>query len=46
MNKGLEQIVDVVAAKVRVAVGGEHLINVALGRGDEFQDGNIKRAAA
>src|SRR6266436_4501438 len=44
--KSLQKIVDIVAAEVRVAVGGEHLIDIALARGDEFQDGNIKRAAA
>src|SRR6267142_713483 len=46
VNKSLEQIINVVAAEVRVAVGGEHLIDVAGAGGDELEDGNIKRAAA
>ena len=46
VDKGLEQIVDVVAPEVGVAVGREYLIDVALAGGDELQDGNVKRAAA
>src|SRR6267378_3026257 len=44
--KSLQKIVDIVAAEVRVAVGRKYLIDVAVARGNEFQDGNIKRAAA
>src|SRR5882672_2989790 len=46
VDKSLQKIVDIVAAEVRVAVGGEHLIDIAVTGGDELQDGNIKRAAA
>src|SRR5467141_1995055 len=46
VDKSLQKIVDIVAAEVRVAVGGEHLIDVAIAGGDELQDGNIKCAAA
>src|SRR6267142_2917834 len=46
VDKSLQKIVDIVATEVRVAVGGEHLIDVAVVGGDELQDGNIKRAAA
>ena len=31
---------------MRVAVGGEHLVNVAFAGGDQFEDGNVERAAA
>jgi hypothetical protein len=43
---GLQRVVDVVAAQMRVAVGREHLIDVAVGRRNEFQDRNVERAAA
>src|SRR5712691_9299209 len=46
VHKSLEQIVDVVAAEMRVAVRGEHLEDIAFGRGNELQDGNIESAAA
>ena len=46
VDEGLQQVVDVVAAEVRVAVGRENLINVAFGGGNEFQDGDVERAAA
>src|SRR5437764_14437204 len=46
VNKGLQKIVNVVAAKMRVAVRRKHLINVAVARGDELQDGNIEGPAA
>src|SRR6266850_949270 len=46
VDKSLQKIVDIVAAEVRVAVGGEHLIDIAVTGGDELQNGNIKRAAA
>src|ERR1700732_1555199 len=45
VDEGLEQIVDVVAAEVGVAVGGEHLVNVAFAGGDKFQDGDVEGAA-
>ncbi len=46
MNESLEQIVDVVAAEVGVAVGGEDLIDVAFAGGDKFQHGDVEGAAA
>src|SRR6202047_5113069 len=46
VDEGLEQIVDVVATEMGVAVGGEHLVNVAFAGGDKFQDGDVKGAAA
>ena len=46
MDESLQEIIDVVAAEVRVAVGGEHLINVAFAGGDQFEDGNVEGAAA
>ena len=46
VDKGLEQIVNVVAAEMRVAVGRKNLEDVAIGGGDEFEDGNIESAAA
>ena len=45
-HEGLQQIVDVVAAEVRVAVGREDLIDVAFAGGNELENGNIERAAA
>src|SRR6266404_1130730 len=46
VDKSLEKIVDVIAAKVRVTVGGKNLENVAFGGGDELEDGNVEGAAA
>src|SRR5579864_8732540 len=46
VNEGLQQVVDVVAAQVRVAVGRKHLIDVAFAGGDEFEHGNVEGAAA
>src|SRR5262249_28424031 len=37
---------NVVAAQMRIAVGGEHLINVAFAGGDQLENGNVERAAA
>ena len=45
VSKGLQQIVDIIAAEVRVAVGGEDLVDVAFAGGDEFENGNIESAA-
>ena len=42
----LQRIVNIVAAQMRVAIGGKHLINIALGGGDQFQNRNVERAAA
>src|SRR5258708_5063923 len=41
-----QQIVDVVAAEVRVTVGGKNLENVAFGGGNQLEDGNVEGAAA
>src|SRR5258708_34616791 len=46
VHKGLQQIVDVIAAEMRIAVGGENLKDVALPGGDQFQNGNVESAAA
>jgi len=46
VHESLEQIVDVVAAEMRVAVGGKYLEDVAVGRGNELEDGNVESAAA
>src|SRR5260370_2138014 len=46
VDKSLEKIVDVVAAEVRVTVGGKNLKNVAFGGGDELEDGNVKGTAS
>src|ERR1700719_23998 len=46
VHKGLEQIVDIVATEMGVAVGGEHLVNVAFAGGDKFQDGDVEGATA
>src|SRR5580693_1561958 len=46
VHESLEQIVDVVAAKVGVAVRREHLIDIAIASGNKLEDGDIKRAAA
>ena len=46
MHEGLQEIVDVVAAEVRVAVGGEDLVDVAFAGGDQLEDGNVEGAAA
>ena len=39
-------VVDIVAAEVRIAVGGEHLVDVAFGGADELEDRDIEGAAA
>src|SRR5438309_1246492 len=46
VDESLQQIVDVIAAEVRVAVGGKDLEDIAIGRGNQFQNGNVERAAA
>src|SRR6266849_3508442 len=46
VDESLQQIVNVVAAEVRVAVGGKNLEDVAFGGGNQFEDGNVKGAAA
>src|SRR4029077_13949692 len=45
VDESLQEIVDIVAAEMGVAVGREHLVNVAFTGGDQLQDGNIERAA-
>src|ERR1700730_9318434 len=46
LDERLDQIVDIVAAEMSVAVGGEDLIDVAFTGGDKFQDGDVEGAAA
>src|SRR6266478_4263510 len=46
MDESLQKIVNVVAAKMSVAVGGKNLENIAVARGDQFEDGNVEGAAA
>src|SRR5271167_1989226 len=46
VDECLQKVVDVVAAEVRVAIGREDLIDVAFGGGNEFENGNVERAAA
>ncbi len=43
---GLQRVVDVIAAQVRVTVGRKDLVNVAVSRGDQFENRDVKRAAA
>src|SRR5579864_2599061 len=45
VDERLQQIIDVVATEMGVAVGGEDLVDVALAGGDELQHGNIEGAA-
>ena len=42
----LQRVVNIVAAQMRVAVGRKHLINIALGGGNQLENRNVKRAAA
>ena len=46
VDMSLEQIVNVIAAQMGIAVGREDLIDVAVAGGNEFEDRNIERAAA
>src|SRR5882762_10176746 len=46
VDKNLQKIVDIVAAEMRVAVGRENLIDVAVAGGNELENGNIECAAA
>src|SRR5215469_2629007 len=46
VNQRLEKIVNIVAAEVGISIGGENLIDVTFFSRDEFEDGNIERAAA
>src|ERR1700731_1209530 len=46
VGERLQQIVDVVAAQVRVAIGGKNLEDIAIGRGDQLEDGNVECASA
>src|SRR5437899_3530502 len=45
VDKSLQKIVDVVAAEMGVAVGGENLIDVAVAGGNELENGDIEGAA-
>src|SRR5277367_401930 len=46
VDEGLEQIIDVVAAEMRVAIRRENLIDVAFGGGNQFEYRDIEGAAA
>src|SRR5207302_18424 len=46
VDKGLQKIVNVVAAEMGVAIGGENLIDVAIAGGNELENGDIEGAAA
>src|SRR5713101_4812322 len=46
VNKRLQQIINIVATEMRVAIGRKHLIDVALAGGDQLQNGNVESAAA
>src|ERR1700730_10119997 len=46
VDERLQQIVNVVAAEMGIAVSGEHLIDIAFGGGNELEDGDVERAAA
>ncbi len=46
VDESLQQIINVVSAQVRVAIGGKNLENIAIVRGDELENRNIEGAAA
>ena len=46
VDESLEQVVDVVAAEVRIAVGGKDLEDIAVGGGNELEDGDVESPAA
>src|SRR6266571_1261913 len=46
VDKGLQKVVNVVAAEVRVTIGRKNLEDIAFGRGNKLQDGNVEGAAA
>src|SRR5256885_14736284 len=46
VDEGLQKIVNIIATKMSVAVGGENLINVAVAGGNEPENGDIESAAA
>src|SRR5258708_18583001 len=46
VDKCLEQIVDVVATEVRVAIGRKNLEDIAVSGGDKLENGNIEGPAA
>src|SRR5260370_19808395 len=46
VKERVEEIVEGIAAEVRVTVGGKTLENVAFRGGDELEDGNVEGAAA
>jgi len=45
VDESLEQIVDVVAAEVRVTVGRENLEDITIGLWNELENGDVKGAA-
>ena len=45
-HQRLQQVIDVVAAEMRIAVRRQHLINVALACRDQLEHGNVEGAAA
>src|SRR5436853_934923 len=46
VDKGLQKIVNIIAAEMGVAVGGENLIDVAVAGGNELENGDVEGAAA
>src|SRR2546429_3234135 len=46
VDKGLQKIVNIIAAEMGVAVGGENLIDVAVAGGNELENGDVESAAA
>src|SRR6185369_3064247 len=45
IGESLQKIVDIVAAEVRIAVGGEYLVDIAFTGGNQFEDGDVEGAA-
>src|SRR2546430_14958733 len=46
VDKGLQKIVNIIAAEMGVAIGGENLIDVAVAGGNELENRDIEGAAA
>src|SRR6266478_1887145 len=46
VDESLEEIIDVVTAEVGVAVRGKNVEGITISRGNQFENGNVERAAA